>query len=97
MATTAIYDTTQPILTKRTTVVMFLHMKTVQVNSHIKQEDKKHIRQQWLATCPKAQVCKLDCKVDTGVGCNIMPLYIHRDQFWGTETGITYNDDHQVW
>ena len=55
MATTAIYDTTQPILTKRTTVVMFLHMKTVQVNSLNKQEDNKHIIPLWLATCPRLQ------------------------------------------
>ena len=52
------------------------HMKMVQVNSFNKQEDNKDIRPLWLTTCPKVQVYKFDCEVDTGAGCNIMPLYI---------------------
>ena len=61
--------------------VTFHYMKTVQLNSLNKQEDNKHIRLLWLATHPKAQVNKLDCKVDTGAECNIMPLYIYRSIF----------------
>ena len=56
-------------------------MKMVQRNSFNKQEDNKCIRPQWLTTHHKAQVCKFDCKVDTGAGCNIIPLYIYRSIF----------------
>ena len=61
--------------------VMFCHIKTVQVKSLNKQEDNKHIRPLKVKTCPKVQVHKFDCEVDTGPGCNIMPLYIYRSIF----------------
>ena len=59
----------------------FHHMYMVKLNSLNKQEDNKHIRPLSLATPPKAEIHKSDCKVDTGVGCNIMPLYIYRSIF----------------
>ena len=51
------------------------HIQSVTVKSLNNPKHEPHIRPLWLSEGPEAQVFKIDCEVDTGAGCNILPLY----------------------
>ena len=61
--------------------VAFHYMQIVQVNSLNKEEDYSHIWSLWVSTKYEAQVHHFDCKIDSGTGCNIVPLFIYRSLF----------------
>ena len=51
------------------------HLKTVTVESLNHPKSEPHIRPLWLSQESSSQIFPIDCKVDTGEGCNILPLY----------------------
>ena len=51
------------------------HLKTVTVESLNHPKSEPHIRPLWLSQEPSLQIFQINCEVDTGVSCNILPLY----------------------
>ena len=50
-------------------------LQTVQV-SRLGSNDKiEHIRPAWIVQSPNSKIHQVDMEIDTGAGCNIMPLY----------------------
>ena len=56
---------------KTTTKVHYIH------------KDTEHVRPLWLLQSPNSNIAKTECEVDTGAGCNIMPL--HKAQHFSKE------------
>ena len=50
-------------------------LKTVQVSRLGASEQSEHIRPAWIAQSQNSKKHQLDVKIDTGAGCNVMPLY----------------------
>ena len=51
------------------------HLKTVTVKSLNHPKSETHIRPLWLSQESSSQVFQIDCEVDTGASCNILPLH----------------------
>ena len=51
------------------------HLKTVTVESLNHPKSEPHIRPLWLSQESSSQIFQIDCEVDTGASCNILPLY----------------------
>ena len=51
------------------------HLKTVTVGSLSHPQSESHIRPLWLSQESSSQIFQIDCEVDTGASCNILPLY----------------------
>ena len=66
--------------------MMFHHLQTVSVNS-LNKQDNRHIWLLWMSIQHNDQVHQFDCEVDSGAGCNIIPLYIYRLLFKDWRTG----------
>ena len=50
-------------------------LKTVQVSRLGASEPSEHIRPAWIAQSQNSKMHKVDIEIDTGAGCNMMPLY----------------------
>ena len=50
-------------------------INTVAIHSLNNPKHTEHIKPLWLSRDPSSQVFRIDCEVDTGAGCNILPLY----------------------
>ena len=50
------------------------HLKTVTVESLHHPKSEPHIRPLWLSQESSSQIFQIDCEVDTGASCNILPL-----------------------
>ena len=50
-------------------------LKTVTVESLNHPKSEPHIRPLWLSQESSSQIFQIDCEVDTGASCNILPLY----------------------
>ena len=48
---------------------------------YIHNKDAEHIRPLWLLQSPNSDIAKTECEVDTGAGCNIMPLHKAQQHF----------------
>ena len=59
-------------------------LKTTTRVHHIQGKDTEHIRPLWVAQSQGSQILQTDCKVDTGAGCNILPLH-KAQQLFGQE------------
>lgn len=51
------------------------HLKTVTVENLNHPKSEPHIRPLWLSQESSSQIFQIDCEVDTGASCNILPLY----------------------
>ncbi|CAH3178310.1 unnamed protein product [Porites lobata] len=59
---------------------MFHHIQTFHVKS-INETSSKHIKPLWLSTASGGPIYQVECEIDTGAGCNVMPLYLHKSLF----------------
>ena len=76
-------------------------LKTVMVKSINCPQSNHHIRAAWLSLEPNSLMKKLNCEVDTGAGCNVMPYNILKSTFGDvtlkpTTVCITAYDDNAV-
>ena len=56
-------------------------LKTVQVSRLGANEQSEHIRPAWIAQTQSSKEHQLDIEIDTGAGCNVMPLYKVQELF----------------
>ena len=56
-------------------------LKTVQVSRLGANEQSKHIQPAWIAQSQNTKKHQLDVEIDTGAGCNVMPLYKVQELF----------------
>ena len=59
-------------------------LKTTTGVHHIQGKDTEHIRSLWIAQSQGSQILQTDCEVDTGAGCNILPVH-KAQQLFGQE------------
>ena len=59
---------------------MFQHIQSFHVKS-INDTSSKHIKPLWLSTASGGPIYQVECEIDTGAGCNVMPLYLHKSLF----------------
>lgn len=59
---------------------IFHHIQTFHVKS-INDTSSKHIKPLWLSTANGGPMYEVECEIDTGAGCNVMPLYLHKSLF----------------
>ena len=55
---------------------MFYSIQTFHVKS-INDTSSKHTESLWLSTASGGPIRQVECEIDTGAGCNVMPLYLH--------------------
>lgn len=63
---------------------MFYHIQSFQVKS-ITDTSKKHIRPLWLSAANDGTIHQIECEIDSGAGCNVIPLYLHKSLFGDKE------------
>ena len=56
-------------------------LNTVQVSRLGANEQSEHIQPAWIAQSQNSKKHQLDIKIDTGAGCNVMPLYKVQELF----------------
>ena len=56
-------------------------LKTVQVSRLGINEQSKHIQPAWIAQSQSSKKHQVDMEIDTGAGCNVMPLYKVQELF----------------
>ena len=56
-------------------------LNTVQVSGLDANEQSEHIKPAWLAQSQKSKKHQVDVEIDTGAGCNVMPLYKVQELF----------------
>ena len=59
---------------------MFHHIQSFHVMS-INNTSSKHIKPLWLSTASGGPIYEVECEIDIGAGCNVMPLYLHKSLF----------------
>ena len=47
----------------------------------INDTSSKHIKPLWLSTASGGPIYEVECEIDSGAGCNVMPLYLHKSLF----------------
>ena len=47
----------------------------------INDTSSKHIKPLWLSTASGGPIYEVECEIDAGAGCNVMPLYLHKSLF----------------
>ena len=47
----------------------------------INDTSSKHIKPLWLSTASGGPIYEVECEIDTGAGCNVMPLYLQKSLF----------------
>ena len=58
---------------------LFHHIQTYHVKS-INDTSSKHIKPLWLSATSEGPIHQVECEIDTGAGCNVMPLYMFGDK-----------------
>ena len=56
-------------------------LKTVQVSRLGANEQSEYIWPAWIGQSQSSKKHQLDIEIDTGAGCNVMPLYIVQELF----------------
>ena len=56
-------------------------LKTTTKVHHMRNKDNEHIRPLWVAQSRNSPIHQTDCKVDTGTGCNILPVHKAKELF----------------
>ena len=78
---TAQYSTPYLVSTEELPQMTCNSLKTVQVSRLWANEQSEHIQPSWIAQSQNSKKHQLDVKIDTGAGCNIMPLYKVQELF----------------
>ena len=47
----------------------------------MKKRDNEHIRPLWVAQSENSKIHQTDCEVNTGAGCNILPVHRAKELF----------------
>ena len=55
------------------------HVKSINDTS------SKHIKPLWLSAASEGPIHQVECEIDTGAGCNVMPLYMYNSLFGDKE------------
>ena len=63
---------------------MFHHIQMYHVKS-INDTSSKHIKPLWLSAASEGPIHQVECEIDTGAGCNVMPLYMYKSLFGDKE------------
>ena len=63
---------------------LFHHIQTYHVKS-INDTSSKHIKPLWLSAASEGPIHQVECEIDTGAGCNVMPLYMYKSLFGDKE------------
>ena len=50
-------------------------LKTVQISRLGANEQSEHIQPAWVSQSQNSKMHQMDMEIDTGAGCNVMPLY----------------------
>ena len=50
-------------------------LQTIQVSRLGANEQSEHIQPAWIAQSQNSKMHQIDMEIDTGAGCNVMPLY----------------------
>ena len=50
-------------------------LKTTTKLMYMKHRDNEHIRPLWVAQSEDSKIYQTDCEVNTGAGCNILPVH----------------------
>ena len=56
-------------------------LKTTTKLQYMKNRDNEHIRPLWVAQSENSKIHQTDCEVDTGAGCNILPVHKAKELF----------------
>ena len=56
-------------------------LKTTTKVHHMKHNDNENIRPLWVAQSKDSKIHQTDCEVDTGAGCNILPVHKAKELF----------------
>ena len=62
-----------------------IHNLTSQKIKKGQQSKLNHIKALWFSTCQNEVMHEIQCEVDSGAGCNVMPLYIYKHIFKNRE------------
>ena len=73
--TTPFYDTNDQ------TTASVKCLKTTTKLHYMKNKDNEHIRPLWVAQSRDSRIHQTDCEVDTGAGCNILPVHKAKEVF----------------
>ena len=72
------YDTLpEPYEQQLTQPAMFHHVQTIHVKI-IYDTSGKHIKPLWLSAANGGLIHQVECEIDSGAGCSVMPLYLHK-------------------
>ena len=63
---------------------LFHHIQMYHVKS-INDTSSKHIKPLWLSAASEGPIHQVECEIDTGAGCNVMPLYMYKSLFGDKE------------
>ena len=50
----------------------------------------KHIRTLWLSVANAGIIYQIECEINSGAGCDVMPLYLHKSLFGDKELLPTF-------
>ena len=56
-------------------------LKTTTKLQYMKNRDNEHIRPLWVAQSENSKIHQTDCEVNTGAGCNILPVHRAKELF----------------
>ena len=75
---------------------MFHHIQTFHVKS-INETSSKHIKPLWLSTASGGPIYQVECEIDTGAECNVVPLYLHKILIWRQDSYPYLSTDIRIW
>ena len=56
-------------------------LKTTTKLHYMKNKDNEHIRPLWVAQSEESKIHQIDCEVNIGAGCNILPVHKAKELF----------------
>ena len=59
---------------------LFHHIQSYHIKS-INDTSSKHIKPLWLSVAHGGPIHQVECEIDSGAGCNVMPLYMYKSLF----------------
>ena len=84
--TPSYYAGPEPVESQSSHPAMFYHIQSFFVKS-INDISNKHTRPLWLqlSAANGGIIYQIECEIDSGAGCNVMPLYLHKSLFGDKE------------
>lgn len=78
------YAGPEPVKSQSSHPAMFHHIQSFYVKS-INDISNKHIRTLWLSVANGGIIYQIECEINSGAGCDVMPLYLHKSLFGDKE------------